>query len=966
LSFDKDPLVQGYRIGETIAAVVTGILGGIWKVLAHIFGFGRFPRLKTGPSRNKEWKETKALYQEVERLFASSPIGNGDQINIAATIALDARERAGLDSDGPFLEPICDVIVGLMAEEGLWALPEVDWSKEWGLEEGLELRKFLQAERRFLVNYETNMSIWKEKLFWIFQGMMGYLPARTFAGGNSDGAFTVPLIDLLEKPDEVIERLVVTFFDRDISEAKLFERVRNQLDRNAKLASGIDPKSETGGRIILPTAVKDKSPKELIASYLHATPFEDFLEYPLPFSIPRASRFEHTHILGGTGHGKTQLLQSLIQNDLSLVAEGEASICVIDSQGDLINTISRLSCFSYPPLSDRLILIDPHDVEYPVCLNLFDFGKSRIDRLNSKEREQILNSAVELYEYIFGSLLDAELTQRQGLIFRYLARLMMTIPGATLHTLREVLEHGEKWKPYMGKLTGITKSFFETQFFSPSFPQTKKQILTRLWGILSNPFFERMFAHKESKIDMFEAMQGGKIILVNTAKDLLKKDGSQILGRFIIAMISQSVLERARVTQHARLPCFVYIDEAEEYFDEPMVDLLNQARKFKVGLTFAHQNLDQLTPKLKGTIMANTSIKLAGGVSFKDAQELGREMRCDSDLLLRTKKRQETTEFACFVKNVTPQPLTITVPLGLVERLPRIDDDDYEILIDRNRERYCAPWWEEETPSVVEATPQPQEIQPQVIREGPTPKTTAPAQPVSQEAQKETIAEKEAPPLSTAPAPLPPTPSLPELLPEPTPEIQPQTVRITAPPKPKKPKPLYTETAPLGRGGPEHKYLQGLVKQASEAQGYRAVIEKDILNGQGKIDVSLERDDEIIACEISVTSTPEQELENVRKCLKADYRKVVVLASNAKRLKAMRDHISPNIESHIENVLFFLPEEFVGYIAEKGAAKAQTEKTVRGYKVKVRYSAVAQEEQSSRKRAIAKVIAGSVRRISAK
>lgn len=241
-------------------------------------------------------------------------------------------------------------------------------------------------------------------------------------------------------------------------------------------------------------------------------------------------------------------------------------------------------------------------------MNLFDFGKSRIDRLNPKEREQILNSAVELYEYIFGSLLDAELTQRQGLIFRYLARLMMTIPCATLHTLREVLEHGEKWKPYMGKLTGITKSFFETQFFSTSFSQTKKQILTRLWGILSNPFFERMFAHKESKIDMFEAMQGGKVILVNTAKDLLKKDGSQILGRFVIAMISQSVLERARLTQHARLPCFVYIDEAEEYFDEPMVDLLNQARKYKVGLTFAHQNLDQLTPKLKGTIMANTSI----------------------------------------------------------------------------------------------------------------------------------------------------------------------------------------------------------------------------------------------------------------------------------------------------------------------------------------------------------------------
>ncbi|MCI0426544.1 MAG: hypothetical protein L0Z46_00845, partial [Nitrospiraceae bacterium] len=90
-----------------------------------------------------------------------------------------------------------------------------------------------------------------------------------------------------------------------------------------------------------------------------------------------------------------------------------------------------------------------------------------------------------------------------------------------------------------------------------------------------------------------------------------------------------------------------------------------------------------------------------------------------------------------------------------------------------------------------------------------------------------------------------------------------------------------------------------------------------------------------------------------------------VLASSAKRLKTMKDHIAPNIESHVDNVLFFLPEEFVQYITENGTTKAQTEKTVRGYKVKVKYSAVDQEEQSARKQAIAKVIAGSVKRMSA-
>ena len=76
----------------------------------------------------------------------------------------------------------------------------------------------------------------------------------------------------------------------------------------------------------------------------------------------------------------------------------------------------------------------------------------------------------------------------------------------------------------------------------------------------------------------------------------------------------------------------------------------------------------------------------------------------------------------------------------------------------------------------------------------------------------------------------------------------------------------------------------------------------------------------------------------------------------------MRDYILPNIEPHFDD-LFFRPEEFVQHLTEQGATKAQTEKTVRGYKVKVRYSAVDQEEQSAGKQAIAKVIAGSVKRI---
>ena len=106
--------------------------------------------------------------------------------------------------------------------------------------------------------------------------------------------------------------------------------------------------------------------------------------------------------------------------------------------------------------------------------------------------------------------------------------------------------------PYLSGLDGVTKRFFETQFFSKTFDDTRQQIATRLWGVLSNRMIERMFAHSENKVNLFDAMNRGSLILINTAKDLLKQEGTEILGRFFIALISQAAQERASIPEDKR------------------------------------------------------------------------------------------------------------------------------------------------------------------------------------------------------------------------------------------------------------------------------------------------------------------------------------------------------------------------------------------------------------------------------
>ena len=503
---------------------------------------------------------------------------------------------------------------------------------------------------------------------------------------GEDAALSVPLYVLLPDTTMAVERVLGEILGEERINSPFF-RLWPHLEDNLLIASGIDPGVETQRQTIAPSKARMET-GELIDSYLGNTPFASFFQTDVPFGIPFSSRFEHTHIVGGSGHGKTQLLQQLILNDLDKLAEGKGSVIVIDSQGDLLKNI--LSLASMRRLSERLVLIDPTDIDNPPALNLFDFGLERLGRYSPMEREKLLNGAIALYEYLFGALLGAELTQKQGVIFRYLARLMLTVPGATIHTLMRFMEDTEATRPYLSRLDPTSRHFFESQFFSRAFDNTRQQILTRLWGVLSNTVLERMFANEKNRLDLFEAMNRGGLILINTAKDLLKQEGCEILGRFFIALISQAAQERAAIPEDRRRSTFVYIDEAQDYFDESIQSLFNQARKYRVGLVIAHQNLDQFDQKLRAAVLSSTSIKLVGGLSAKDAGIFAKEMNCEPEFLQGVRKGKGYSQFACFVRNHTRRPISLTVPLGQMEKQEKLTNAQLEQVLMENRKRYSA------------------------------------------------------------------------------------------------------------------------------------------------------------------------------------------------------------------------------------------------------------------------------------
>jgi len=647
---------------------------GWWHAL-----FGAHP-----PADPPENRETLRLLAEARRLShqARGTLPDRDDLRYEAK---DAALRHGYGEDSPLVELLTDLALALAEAATVAALPN-ELTIQTALRDvlaGAELRERLRDTLEYLQHAERHHGLVLDVLRDVL-----YEAAATLAApaGHETGRapFRVPLLTYLEDPADAVSGTIGRLYWDDVRATPLFRKLRDQLTENLEAAS-----ERYRTKTVPELFKKYPDPPAFIADIARDTPFLDFYAATLPFAIPRASRFEHLHLVGGSGHGKTQCLQLFILEDLARAAEEPFGLALIDSQGDFIQKLTRLNVFNPDggTLADRLVLIDPNDLSHPVALNLFDSDLERFKNFEAAEREKIFHGVLELYRYIFSSLLGAELTQKQGVVFTNLARAMLAIPKPNIFTFYDFVEDGRQFKEHIERLDTIPRRFFETQFFTPTYSETRKQIITRLLGILSNPVFEKMFGSEQNKIDLFGAMQDGKIIVINTAKDLLKSEGSTMFGRFFIALIAQATQARAALPEKDRTPFHLYLDEAQEYVDYKTAELFNQGRKYRVGVSIAHQNLDQLTTEIRSTLHASTATKIVGGVNYKDAASFAREMNTSPEFIQSRRKRAHSTEFACFVRHHTPHAVSITVPFGAMERVAAMPAPAYLKLLEGNRAR---------------------------------------------------------------------------------------------------------------------------------------------------------------------------------------------------------------------------------------------------------------------------------------
>lgn len=901
-------------------------------------------------------QETFSLIEEVETLRRQSCLPTKQAIlDVVTHVMGEIGEKQDATLGMRIGMPVARLIRMLMEKEPFtFEAPTRQAIDNMSLSAGVELRKQLRETKRMLVNEDYFVNKWASAVGSVLEGIYAEFPPQAFVDPDKDGNFeeysvlapSAPLYMFVRDVPLMVKNTMGFFFNHGIPEDGLFEWLRDQFLIRACLASGIQPEDRytTHKAFVLADEKRGCTDEELIELYLGGTPFRDLLMLPIPLQIPEAVRFEHTYCLAGTGHGKTQTLQYLIAGDLDRAIRDGCSVVVMDGQGDLLRTLMQSDYFRAPSLRDRFVYVDPTDIERPVGLNLFDVGLDKLGTdVKPVVREQIQNATIELFEYFFGGLLGAELTQKQGVVFRYIAALMTHIPDANIHTLRELMEDGEKFKPYIKTLQGSTKAFFETRFFDRQFNETKKQILNRLWGVLSNASLDRMMSAKRNSVNLFENLQAGSVVFINTATDFFGQEGSAIFSRMFVALLSQALMRRAAVPKHERTPTYIYVDEAEPVIDLTLIRALATVRKFKGAFTFAHQNADQIEASNRAGVIANTSIKLIGGVSAKDARTLAEDMRTDADFILAQRRTATATHFACYAKNVTEKAVTLTIPLGYVESRPKLSAAELNDLIEGSRQRYGVPYSADEEAEVPE-----QIVVPEVVpAEDSKHKVAKPVRPAKVEPVIE--ADEEADDWSDDEA---------LELPEHADHARPEpAIAITRTPA----GPARPQTKPMGGGGVKHKYLEHLLKELGEARGFRVTLEEPIHDGAGRVDAMLIRGETQLAFEISVTTTRDHELGNIEKCLALPYTHVVMLTSHVRRQTSLRNFISDALEDKDKKrVSFLLPEDLPGFLDGYQPTQAPTERTVKGYTVRSRVKETSPEEALARRKAIAQVVARSM------
>lgn len=398
------------------------------------------------------------------------------------------------------------------------------------------------------------------------------------------------------------------------------------------------------------------------------------IETPIYFEPD--SRIRHMYVIGQTGTGKSYFLMNQIIQDIK---NGEG-LCFIDPHGSDLQTI-----MSHIPKErlDDVIYFDPGDLSRPMGLNMLEY-----DVEHPEHKTLIVN---ELFG-IFNKLFDMKVAGGPAFeqYFRNSALLVMEDPesGNTLLEISRVLSDTEFRHMKLEKCKNpFVKQFFqnaEATSGEQGFENYVPYVTNKFDNFLSNEYMRPIIAQEKSAFDFKDIMANRKILLVNLSKGKLGELGSYLIGLIIVGKILVSAF--ARDPHENPPPFYLYLDEFQNVATDSIKSILSEARKYKLGLTLAHQYIEQIPKDIKDAIFGNVGSKAIFRINSEDAKFM--ETIFSPTFSAKDIIGQERGNcYLSLLANNTPQK-----PFNLrVRRLPEGDPQMVEVIKELSALKYGVP-----------------------------------------------------------------------------------------------------------------------------------------------------------------------------------------------------------------------------------------------------------------------------------
>ncbi len=334
------------------------------------------------------------------------------------------------------------------------------------------------------------------------------------------------------------------------------------------------------------------------------------------FGIKDDDRRRHMYLVGKTGMGKSSLLENMAIQD---ICAGHG-VAFIDPHGEAAERI-----LDYVPSwrVNDVIYFNPGDVAYPTAFNVMEIE-------NPEHRNLIAAGLMAVFKKIWPDVWSA----RMEYILNNTILALLEYPNSTLLGINRMFSDAEYRARVVEKITDpIIRSFWVNEYakYNQKYEQeSTAAIQNKIGQFIANPLMRNIIGQVKSNIDMRRIMDEKKILIVNISKGMVGEDASRLFGAMVITKLQLAAMSRQNIPEEQRTDFYCYVDEFQNFATDSFVNILSEARKYRLSLILANQYLGQLeemsasgkSSRVKDAVFGNVGTIIVFRVGAEDAEFL--------------------------------------------------------------------------------------------------------------------------------------------------------------------------------------------------------------------------------------------------------------------------------------------------------------------------------------------------------